>query len=98
MLRDVQNAITAVYNGGTFVIGSTTYSNSDIETLQQQERILGVKAAIQAIEEGGQSFQHGDRTYTRADLQTLYARLDKLEGRAIRTAAGGARVRRVVPI
>lgn len=61
------------------------------------ERTLAQKiedndAAIEAIETGAQSITIAGRTYTRADLATLYARADRLAAKAARAAGGGRRV------
>lgn len=99
MLREKQNAAEIVRRGGSFTIGARTYAGTaDLTELLGDIELLSVEAAISRIEEGGQSFQHGDRVYTEADLATLYERRDKLRVRATRSASSGARVRRVVPI
>jgi hypothetical protein len=99
MLREKQNAAEIVRRGGSFTLGARTYTGTaDLTELLADIELLSVRAAISRIEEGGQSFQHGDRVYTEADLGELYERLDRLTARASRSASTGARVRRVVPI
>jgi len=56
------------------------------------ERLTSVEAAISAIEGGAQSFTFMGRTYTRADLKTLYDQQRYLETRVAREAG----VRRTV--
>ncbi len=43
-----------------------------------QEQIESVQAAIDAIEGGAQQYRLGDQWVTKADLKTLYERLDQL--------------------
>ncbi len=98
-LRELQHAIDALAHGAASAVWlGTTYTSSDLTTLYGQHELLGLKAAIQAIQEGGQQYQIGDRSYTRADLATLHARLDTLERRATTTTRGGSRVRLAVPL
>ena len=57
------------------------------------ERTLAQKiedndAAIEAIETGAQSYSIAGRTYTRADLATLYKQADRLAAKAARAASG----------
>lgn len=63
------------------------------------EQLENVQAAIAAIEDGAQSYSIRDRSYTRADLKTLYEREDRLLARYEREAnnRSGARVRGATP-
>ena len=45
------------------------------------QRLASVQEAIAAIEGGAQSISIAGRTYTRANLQTLYDREDMLESK-----------------
>ena len=56
------------------------------------QRLANVQTAIAAIETGQQSFSYEGRTYTRADLATLYAQEERLESRIERADNGGRRV------
>ena len=57
------------------------------------QQLEDVDEAIEAIEGGAQSITAEDgRTYTRADLGTLYKRADRLESRANRASGGDRRV------
>ena len=63
------------------------------------EQLDEVQAAITKIESGAQSYQGvSGRGVTRADLQTLYAREERLLLRVQREASGGIRVRGVTPV
>ena len=66
-------------------------------------KIERLETAIAKIEGGAQSYTvqgaDGGVTYTRADLATLYKRLDQLQAQLVReTAASGMRVRLMRPI
>lgn len=66
------------------------------------EQIEQLQAAITKIEAGAQSYTvqgaSGGVTYTRADLATLYQRLDRLQAQLSRESAGGMRVRLLRPL
>jgi hypothetical protein len=66
------------------------------------EQIEQLQAAIAKIETGGQSYTiqgaSGGVTYTRADLATLYQRLDRLQATLSRETSGGMRVRLLRPL
>jgi hypothetical protein len=53
-----------------------------------EDRLESVDAAIQAIEEGGQSYTINGLTYTRADLETLYAQHEALRAEVARRSYG----------
>jgi calcineurin-like phosphoesterase len=46
-----------------------------LTTLQKLE---SVQATITAIEDGAQSYTHGGKTFTKADLRALYSREERL--------------------
>ncbi len=54
-----------------------------------QKRLDSLNKAIEAIEDGAQSYILNGRTLTRASLQTLYSQRDKLELRIAFAANGG---------
>jgi len=56
-----------------------------------------VDAAIAAVLSGSQSYRIGTRSLTRADLETLYKRKDKLEDIVDALSGGIGRFRRVIP-
>jgi len=66
------------------------------------EQLTSVQAAIERIEEGGQSYTistaTGSRTVTRADLETLYTREKELRRLVDRETRGGIRSRGATPI
>lgn len=66
------------------------------ETYQVQ--LERVQAAIGAIEGGSQSYSVAGRTFTKADLKTLYERETLLRAKAAREANGGIRISRAVPL
>lgn len=45
------------------------------------QRLASVESAIEAIEGGAQSISFQGRTYTRANLETLYRERDRVEKR-----------------
>ncbi len=63
------------------------------------QRLEEIQSAIEAIELGAQSFSIADRSFTRADLATLYKQEQRYVGLAAREANGrsGPRVWRAVP-
>lgn len=56
-----------------------------------------VQAAIAAIEAGNQSYTVLNRTFSKADLRTLYEREKWLRGQVAKEARGGLRLQRVIP-
>lgn len=66
------------------------------ESLQTQ--LDRVQAAIAAIESGSQSYTILGRSFSKADLQTLYGRERELKFAIARQARGGIRVQRVIPL
>lgn len=86
-LVQIQAAIIAVENGDTFIIGQRTYGPGDQAELYAREELTSVQAAIQAIQEGSQSYSIHGRSFTFGDLGQLYkqrdaarSRLDRLNG------------------
>jgi hypothetical protein len=75
----------------TVTVGPKTYGAADLQ-------LLSVEAAIFAVEQGAQAFGVAGRSFTKADLPTLYKRRDELERRADRATAGGVRLQAVVPL
>lgn len=61
------------------------------------ERLIKVRTAIDKILSGSQSWRFGDRSYTRADLPTLYKMEERFERMASKeraaTSGGRSRVR-----
>lgn len=55
-------------------------------------QLTSVQAAISAIEGGAQSFTIGDRSYTRANLKTLY---DREKSLLLRTERASTQARKV---
>lgn len=74
-----------------------TYGPANLPTLYALLERAQVKAAIEAIEAGNQSYAINGMTYTRGDLRALYERDKALEAKAARTARGGIGVRFGVP-
>jgi hypothetical protein len=72
--------------------------NQHMATESAQVQLERVQAAIAAIESGTQSHSILGRTFTRADLATLYEREKELLVRVDREARGGIRIQRGVPI
>jgi len=66
-------------------------------TTSYQTQLENVQAAIAAIEDSGQSYSINGRSYTRADLNTLYEREKYLRRMADRESRGGIRVRNATP-
>lgn len=64
------------------------------------EQLENVQAAIEAIEDGAQSYSIAGRSYTRPDIDSLYAREERLIRLVKRESSGrtGARVRGATPI
>lgn len=65
-----------------------------IKTYAQQ--LEEVQATIGRIEKSGQSYTVGDRSLTRADVETLYARERFLRTQADRESRGGVQVKTAV--
>jgi hypothetical protein len=76
----------------------TAYGSAQLPTLYALSERLQVKAAIEAIEAGNQSYAINGMTYTRGDLRTLYDRDRQLEAKAGRAARGGIGIRFGVPV
>lgn len=57
-----------------------------------EEQMEEVQTAIATIESGAQSYSIGNRSFTRADLGTLYDREKWLRKMATREAAGGLKI------
>ena len=66
------------------------YDDGLMATLAEQ--LANVQAAIEAIEDGAQSYTIGGRSYTRANLETLYRREERLQAKTNRAASGDRRV------
>lgn len=97
-LAAVQAAIVAIENGDTNTIGTRTYGSADLDELYLREERLSVQTAIQAINEGAQSYTIRGRSFTKGDLSTLYQRLDEVRAREQRRSNGGIRVRLGMPM
>lgn len=69
--------------------GSPTYYRDNLNE---------VNAAITAIATRGQRYRIGDRELWRGDLEWLTSERRRLEPLAAREAAGGIRIRRVIPL
>jgi len=64
-----------------------------------QAKLDRVRAAIEAVEDGGQSVSYEGRNVTKADLKTLYERESRLEKQLARKKRGGGiRSRGGVPL
>ena len=92
-IADFQDGLTP-----TIEFGGQVYGASDLDLLYQKRDRLMVKAAIEAIEGGAQSYQILGRTFTRGDLRLLYQRDQQLANQEYRRTASGPRVRNVVPV
>lgn len=97
-LVQVQKAIIAIENGDGWTIGARVYGSADLEELGLRADRLSVQTAIQAIEEGAQSYTIRGRSFTKGDLRTLYERLDAIRDREARRSRGGIRVRLGMPM
>jgi hypothetical protein len=62
------------------------------------DQLVSVQAAIATIEGSNQSYTLLGRTFSKADLKTLYDREKWLRTKVAREAAGGIRVQRVIPL
>jgi hypothetical protein len=62
------------------------------------DQLISCQAAIAAIESGNQSYTLLNRTFTKADLKTLYDREKWLRFQVAKQANGGIRTLRVVPL
>jgi hypothetical protein len=98
-LAQLQAAIVAAENGDPYVIGARTYGAGDLTELYAREELTSIQAAIEAIQGGSQAYTIHGRSFTLADLATLYTereaarvRLDQLA----RKTRGGMRLRRGV--
>ena len=67
-------------------------------TESPQVQLERVQTAIAAIESGSQSYTILGRSFTKADLRTLYAREQYLVAKVARAARGGIRIQRVIPL
>ena len=56
------------------------------------EQLASVQSAIEAIEAGAQSYTIAGRSYTRATLETLYRREERLQAKINRADSGDRRV------
>jgi hypothetical protein len=61
-------------------------------------QLARVQSAIAAIENGAQSYSVQGRSFSKADLNTLYNREAKLIPLAAREARGGRFMQRAVPL
>lgn len=75
----------------------SSYTASDLPALYRLLELLGVKAAIEAITAGAQSYEIEGLVYTRATLFQLQAREKALEEKAARRSRGGINLRFGVP-
>ncbi|MCL2210792.1 MAG: hypothetical protein FWB95_02600 [Treponema sp.] len=73
--------------------------------MSRKDRLNSAKAELEQINKaintilgGAQSYTMGSRSLTRANLETLYKRKDKLEDLIAALSGGSGRFRRVVPI
>lgn len=96
-LTALQAAIAGLQRGETVEFEGTSYGPSALPTLYPLLERFGVKAAIEAIESGQQSFSLGGMSYTRGDLRALYERDARFEMKADRAARGGIGIRYGVP-
>ena len=63
------------------------------------EQLDAVQAAIEKIEAGAQSYTGPTgRQLTRADLETLYKREERLMAKVKRESSGGITIRQVTPV
>jgi hypothetical protein len=99
LTKAAYDALTALASGSSSseTVGGVAYSS--VAVLEPVAELYSVKAAIAAVEEGGQGFTHGDgRALSRADLPTLYRRRDQLENRSATKARGGIGMKLAVPL
>jgi hypothetical protein len=96
-LTALQTAVAGLQRGESVEWEGTAYGPSALPTLYVQLERLGVKAAIEAIESGQQSYTFGGMSYTRAELRVLYERDARFEMKADRAARGGIGIRYGVP-
>lgn len=62
-----------------------------------EEQLEKVQLAILKIEEGNQTYSVGNRSFTKADLQTLYDRERYLMRAIERRESGGLQVQVILP-
>jgi hypothetical protein len=67
-------------------------------TTSYSDQLISCQAAIAAIEGGNQSYTLLNRTFTKADLATLYEREKWLRSKVNKEAAGGIRTLRAIPL
>ncbi|NOT09679.1 MAG: hypothetical protein HOP28_15915 [Gemmatimonadales bacterium] len=82
----------------TTVLDGVSYARADLVRLYEDRDWFMLKAAIEMIEGGLQSYTLLGRTFTRGDLQVLYEREKELRRRRARRAMGGSRTREIVPL
>lgn len=97
-LTQIQAAIAAAENGDNYTIGTRVYGPGDLNELYAREELTSVQAAIAAIQEGSQSYTIHGRSFTLADLSTLYTQRDAARTRLqnVSSKRGGIRLRRGV--
>lgn len=95
-LTQLQAAIVAAENGESYTIGTRTYGASNLDELYAREELTSVQSAIAAIQEGSQSYMIHGRSFTLADLATLYKQRDAARQRVRQITRGGIRLRRGV--
>jgi hypothetical protein len=98
LTKAAYDALGALASGSSSeTVGGVEYST--VAALEPVAELYSVKAAIAAVEEGGQGFTHGDgRALSRADLPTLYRRRDQLENRTTQRTRGGIGMKLAVPL
>lgn len=97
-LTALQACIALLLDGSTSeVFEGKTYRAADLETLYALVERLSVRAAIEAVENGAQSYELNGVVYTRANLATLYQRDAGFAARDARATRGGIGIRYARP-
>lgn len=95
----LQVAIAELEDGiASVVLDGVTKTASDLPQLTRDLELASVRAAIEAIEQGAQSYEVLGRRFQKAELAVLYSRADRLEQRAVARSGSGIRVRFGVPL
>jgi hypothetical protein len=79
-------------------VAAFSFPGASLATETYQVQLERVQAAIAAIESGTQAHSVAGRTFTKADLATLYTRERWLRGMADREERGSIRVTQAVPL
>lgn len=80
------------------MIGTRTFTSSDLSELEAMERLYSITVAIRKIETGVQEYTIGPRRFKSGDIAQLHSERRAASIALARLRHGGIRVRRVVPL